>query len=123
MSRFNGKVVVPSLVALSLALVGGVYAMGRGSINPFRGNAVEAPADDSTTFARTMYNRCGKLSGDAKIDETSPKEPVQLRLEAEHLAECVRNNTAPRSPGRAPLIPRRPGGTGAGDRRRRPTRR
>ena len=38
-------------------------------------------------------------TGDAKLDETSPKEPVQLRLEAEHLAECVRNNTAPRSPG------------------------
>ena len=68
MSRFNGKVVVPSLVALSLALVGGVYAMGRGSINPFRGNAAEDPADDSTTFARTMYNRCGRLGGDAKID-------------------------------------------------------
>src|SRR5437773_7537063 len=68
MSRFDGKVVVPSLIALSLVLVGGVYAMGRRNINPFRESAAESAADDSSTLAHTMYNRCGKLSGDAKID-------------------------------------------------------
>jgi hypothetical protein len=68
MSRFNGKLVVPSLIALSLLLVGGGYAMGRRSINPFRAGAQEFAADDSTALAHTMYNRCGKLAGDGKVD-------------------------------------------------------
>lgn len=38
----------------------------------------------------------GSVSG---FDQTSPKQGTQLRLEAEHLAECIRNNTTPRSPG------------------------
>lgn len=37
--------------------------------------------------------------GPAKVDETAPHEEYQLRLEAEHMAECIRNNTSPRSPG------------------------
>lgn len=37
--------------------------------------------------------------GEAKVDETAPHEEYQLRLEAEHLAECIQNNTRPRSPG------------------------
>src|SRR5258707_11264539 len=68
MSRFNGKFVVPSLIALSLLLVGGGYAMGRRSVNPFRAGAQEFAADDSTALAHTMYNRCGKLAGDGKVD-------------------------------------------------------
>ncbi|HEY4358933.1 MAG TPA: Gfo/Idh/MocA family oxidoreductase [Acidobacteriaceae bacterium] len=38
-------------------------------------------------------------SGSAKMDESSPRVATQLRLEAEHLAECMHNNTTPRSPG------------------------
>ena len=39
-------------------------------------------------------------SGSAQgFDVSSPKVDTQLRLEAEHLAECMKNNTKPRSPG------------------------
>lgn len=37
--------------------------------------------------------------GVAKVDESAPHEEYQLRLEAEHMADCIRNNTIPRSPG------------------------
>jgi hypothetical protein len=68
MSRFNGKLVVPSLIGLTLLLVGGGYAMGRKSINPFHSTASALPPDDSSSLAKAMHNRCGKLAGENKID-------------------------------------------------------
>ena len=68
MSRINGKLVVPSLVALTLLLVGGGYAMGRRSMNPFRATASAAPSEDSTAIARALRDRCRKLAGDKKMD-------------------------------------------------------
>ena len=38
-------------------------------------------------------------TGGAKIDESTPNVPTQLRLEAEYLVQCIRTNTTPRSPG------------------------
>lgn len=38
-------------------------------------------------------------NGRARMDESSPSIATQLRFEAEHLADCMRNNTTPRSPG------------------------
>ncbi len=37
--------------------------------------------------------------GSAQIDERAPHGEYQLRLEAEHLVDCIRNDTPPRSPG------------------------
>lgn len=67
MSKFNGKLVIPSIVVLCLLLVGAGYAMGRKNINPFRAKSVQAQTD-STALAQTTYQRCRKLSGEAKID-------------------------------------------------------
>lgn len=68
MSRINGKLVVPSLIALTLVLVGGGYAMGRRSMNPFHSSVSAAPPHDSTALARSLRDRCRKLSGDKKMD-------------------------------------------------------
>ena len=57
MSRINGKVVVPSLIALVLILVGGGYAMGRGSINPFRGSAAETAGEDPPPEGRLCLSQ------------------------------------------------------------------
>ena len=67
MSKFNGKLVVPAIAVLCLLLVGAGYAMGRKNINPFRPAAV-TPETDSAALAQTTYKRCGKLSGEAKVD-------------------------------------------------------
>jgi predicted dehydrogenase len=37
--------------------------------------------------------------GSTKVDDSTPREATQLRLEAEHLAECIHNNTTPNTPG------------------------
>lgn len=39
------------------------------------------------------------VTGETKVDEASPAEKNQLRLEAEYLATCLRTNATPRSPG------------------------
>jgi predicted dehydrogenase len=53
-------------------------------------------------FQRAFENGGIHLTGFAnggRIDETSPREASQLRLEAEHMVDCIKNNTTPRSPG------------------------
>ena len=55
------------MFALCLLLAGAGYATVRMNINPFRAEPAAALAD-STALALTTYNRCGKLSGESKID-------------------------------------------------------
>ena len=39
------------------------------------------------------------ITGKVNVEETSPAKGRQLGIEAEHLADCIRNHTEPRSPG------------------------
>jgi hypothetical protein len=67
MSKSSGKLVIPAIVVLCLLLVGAGYAMGRKNVNPFRAKLAQAETD-STALAKSTYKRCGKLTGEAKID-------------------------------------------------------
>ena len=67
MTRFNGKLLLPSVLALCLLLAGAGYAMARKNINPFREKPAALPGD-STGLAIATYNRCRELSGERKID-------------------------------------------------------
>ncbi len=68
MTTFNGKLVWPAVAVFCLLLAGGVYAMGRRNINPFRASSATAAPADSTALAVATYHQCGPLSGQTKID-------------------------------------------------------
>ena len=52
----------------------------------------------SNAFGNGDIHLTGKGSAQ-QVDESAPHGEYQLRLEAEHMVDCIRNNTTPRSPG------------------------
>jgi hypothetical protein len=68
MSILNRKPGWAALVAVSAVLVAGSYTIGGRHINPFHVISLSAAPNDSTEIATSLYQRCGSLSGDAKIN-------------------------------------------------------
>ncbi|HUQ21251.1 MAG TPA: hypothetical protein VM099_16685, partial [Gemmatimonadaceae bacterium] len=66
MKLFKGRLVLATMVALCLVLVGAGYAMGLKRVNPFRSSASAEP--DSIALSVAIHARCGKLVGNAKMD-------------------------------------------------------
>jgi hypothetical protein len=80
----KGRVVWPAVLALTVLLAGGGYALGRANVNPFRQASLAAspgasPAD-SIEIALSLYKRCGSLGGEAKTDcYSKPLDSLALR--------------------------------------------
>lgn len=55
--------------------------------------------DFKNAFGNGSIELTGKLNDGTQINEQAPKEQYQLRLEAEALADNIRNNTQPRAGG------------------------
>jgi predicted dehydrogenase len=92
----------PSGIVASCSCSYGTLAPGYLRINGYNGYLMVEPAfnyDGLRVRGETTSRSGGKPSGKPVDIAGTGKVPFQFTLEAEHFADCVRNNKQPRSPG------------------------